>query len=220
MININKKKIKPTTRYATHKLVKATNQYVEEEEDRLTNLPEPLKVHILSLLRLKQAIRTSALSKSWISLWTLIPNLDIDPYGSVTYKEGDFNEIVTKILDCRDKSVKLNKVTLHHYVSSSSKIWKTVFGYALSNGVKELIASIGSFENGGAWPDCLHDHTGLDSLTRLKLKSDTKISCRFLGQSSRSFKNLTNLYLRGAIITNNADSFSGFLALEKLTLCR
>ncbi|XP_047084789.1 uncharacterized protein LOC124696050 [Lolium rigidum] len=40
------------------------------EEDRITTLPEALRLHILALLPLKSAIRTGALSTQWRALWT------------------------------------------------------------------------------------------------------------------------------------------------------
>ncbi|KAK1681032.1 hypothetical protein QYE76_041880 [Lolium multiflorum] len=42
----------------------------EAEEDRITTLPEALRLHILALLPLKSAIRTGALSTQWRALWT------------------------------------------------------------------------------------------------------------------------------------------------------
>nr|XP_043619847.1 F-box/FBD/LRR-repeat protein At5g56420-like [Erigeron canadensis] len=211
--NNKKKKIWPT-HYEKQELITA-DQY-SDEEDRLTNLPEPMKLHILSLLSLKQAIQTSALSKSWVSSWTSIPVLTLNSGFFFTCSLCDFDKIVTKVLACRDKSVKLNKLTFSRGGISTIKILKTVFSYALSNGVKQVRALIKGSRN-GSWPDCLHN-TSSDSLTRLKLISCSEIRCQFLGHRLALFKNLTNLYLENAIIMDDPDAFSGFLALEKLTL--
>ncbi|KAJ1703577.1 hypothetical protein LUZ63_003356 [Rhynchospora breviuscula] len=46
--------------------------------DRISALPEELKVSILSLLTITDAVRTSVLSRSWCRLWTFLPGLRID----------------------------------------------------------------------------------------------------------------------------------------------
>lgn len=56
-----------------------------------------------------------------------------------------------------------------------------------------------------------------DSLVSLRLQSEKNARCSYLGPLSRSFRNLTDLYLKYVIITDQ-DSFSGFPVLNKLTL--
>ncbi|KAJ4798979.1 F-box/RNI-like superfamily protein [Rhynchospora pubera] len=46
--------------------------------DRISALPEEIKVSILSLLSITDAVRTSVLSRSWCRLWTFLPGLHID----------------------------------------------------------------------------------------------------------------------------------------------
>ncbi|CAL9243411.1 unnamed protein product, partial [Arabidopsis halleri] len=47
------------------------------EEDRISQLPDPLICHILSHLLPKEAITTSVLSTRWRSLWLWVPNLEL-----------------------------------------------------------------------------------------------------------------------------------------------
>ncbi|THF93990.1 hypothetical protein TEA_028463 [Camellia sinensis var. sinensis] len=46
-----------------------------EEEDRISNLPDSLLIHILSFLETRYAIRCSILSTKWRNLWASVPNL-------------------------------------------------------------------------------------------------------------------------------------------------
>lgn len=45
------------------------------EEDRFSDLPDAIILHILSFSDTKDAIRTGTLSKRWLYLWTSVPNL-------------------------------------------------------------------------------------------------------------------------------------------------
>ncbi|CAN7006662.1 unnamed protein product [Brassica rapa subsp. trilocularis] len=56
--------------------------------DRLTSLPDELLCHILSFLPTKSAVVTSALSKRWLNLWKLNPNLDIDDSVFIHAEDG------------------------------------------------------------------------------------------------------------------------------------
>ncbi|GAU27396.1 hypothetical protein TSUD_356310 [Trifolium subterraneum] len=50
---------------------------MEQEEDRLSNLPKIILHNILSRLPEKDAARTSVLSKAWLEIWYTFPNLSI-----------------------------------------------------------------------------------------------------------------------------------------------
>ncbi|KAL2331267.1 hypothetical protein Fmac_018848 [Flemingia macrophylla] len=53
-------------------------QKINENEDMMNKLPEPLISRILSLLPTKDAVRTSVLSKKWVFRWTFITKLALD----------------------------------------------------------------------------------------------------------------------------------------------
>ncbi|KAJ1692414.1 hypothetical protein LUZ63_009112 [Rhynchospora breviuscula] len=50
------------------------------EVDRISFLPEEIKISILSRLQVKDAIRTSALARSWRDVYTLLPSLRLGCY--------------------------------------------------------------------------------------------------------------------------------------------
>lgn len=47
--------------------------------DRISALPQDIKVTILSCLGIKEAVRTSILARSWRHLWTFLPGLELYP---------------------------------------------------------------------------------------------------------------------------------------------
>ncbi|XP_024972927.1 F-box/FBD/LRR-repeat protein At2g04230-like [Cynara cardunculus var. scolymus] len=183
------------------------------EEDRLNDLPKSLHRHILSLLHTKDAVQTSMISKSWLRLWTSIPVLHLN---SCNFRYVvNFDKFVNSVLRYRDESAELNTLTFSRRGACSAKIVKEVVDYAFSHGVNHLELFIKRFKN-DSLPVC--EQTSSDSLKTLKLKIHSYVSCPLL---SGSFKNLTFLYLKGAIIKNH-QPFSGFPMLEKLVLkdCR
>ncbi|KAJ3700862.1 hypothetical protein LUZ61_004567 [Rhynchospora tenuis] len=82
---------------------------MEEVVDRISFLPEELKISILSRLELQDAIRTSALSRSWRRIWTLLPSLRLG-VGCTRDLFGDDNN------DGPVRSTWIERV--HHLVSS------------------------------------------------------------------------------------------------------
>ncbi|KAK1372304.1 F-box domain-containing protein [Heracleum sosnowskyi] len=61
----------------------------DDRVDLLSNLPDHLLIHILSLVDIKTARRTSILSKRWTGLWTDLMDLDFDDFettATIEYK--------------------------------------------------------------------------------------------------------------------------------------
>ncbi|KAL4563257.1 hypothetical protein LXL04_027297 [Taraxacum kok-saghyz] len=181
-------------------------------EDRLTNLPEDLKLCILSSLDTKHAVLTSILSKSWLPLWTRIPVLEFN-YFAFRQLPG-FQDFVKQLLCLRDQTAKLQRLSLTGIGTCDVKFIKNFLDYAFNHSVEELEVKICQICKYHSWPVYLN--TFCDSLKSLKLQSVIEMSCPFLGAISR-FKNLRVLYLQRALITN-LEPFLGFPVLEKLTL--
>ncbi|KAJ9540304.1 hypothetical protein OSB04_026810 [Centaurea solstitialis] len=196
-----------------------TNMKEEEDknrarmEDRLENLPESLQFHILTLLNTKKAVQISMLSKQWLSIWTSKPVLHLN--SSDFRWLDDFDNFVNHVLRHRDHSAELNTLTFTRRGYSSRNFVKEVLEYAISHGVNHLTLLIERFENDYNWDvnNCLH--TSSNSLKTLKLKTQSHTRPVLSG----SFKNLTILYLKRAIIVKDHEPFLlGFPMLEKLVL--
>lgn len=109
-------------------------------EDRISQLPEALRLHILSLLPTKSAVATSALSKQWRSLWKLVPRLDLNDFAYEFNPNGydAFSETVSKVL-LSHKSPLLESLRLHFRVdkcrAADIGMW---IGIAYARRVREL----------------------------------------------------------------------------------
>ncbi|KAG7560166.1 FBD domain [Arabidopsis thaliana x Arabidopsis arenosa] len=63
--------------------------------DRISELPEALLLHILSSLPTETVIATSVLSKSWTSLWKMVPNLKFDSKYHHTFSENVCRSLIS-----------------------------------------------------------------------------------------------------------------------------
>ncbi|GJZ68382.1 F-box/LRR-repeat protein-like protein [Tanacetum coccineum] len=184
-------------------------------EDRLTSLPESLQLRILSTLDAKYVVQTSVLSKSWFPLWKSVPILRLNSYDFEN-RFSKFDKFVEKALSSQ-REMDLDTLIYKRDKVSHAMILKKVIDYAFSHNVKHLDFWVDGVE-GREWPIVLHGF--VDSLISLRLQSDEdNVRCSCLGPLSRSFRNLTDLYLKLAVITEQ-DPFSGFPMLNKLTLVR
>ncbi|XP_071738975.1 putative F-box/FBD/LRR-repeat protein At4g03220 [Rutidosis leptorrhynchoides] len=203
--------VKPADVYNAKRI--RTENSSTDNVDVFTNLPECLKLHILSLLDAKSAVRTSLLSKTWKPLWTSLPTLNFTSYDKAGSKLGIFDKFVHQSLSNRHP-VNLDRLTFTRGGVSSAKILETVFSYALSHNVKELESWIKDSRN-ESWPNCLKNSS--NSLKSLKLRSHNIVSCPLLEPQAGLFKNLAILNLTKTIISDS-QPFSRFPSLEKLTL--
>ncbi|KAL5708003.1 hypothetical protein ACHQM5_018845 [Ranunculus cassubicifolius] len=74
--------------------------------DRISNLPESIRNHIVSFLPMVDAIRTSILSKPWRNVCSSLSNFDFDQqlFDEMSDKKTSFKESVSQLIDHRDES--------------------------------------------------------------------------------------------------------------------
>ncbi|XP_059302529.1 F-box/LRR-repeat protein At3g26922-like [Lycium ferocissimum] len=111
-----------------------------EGTDQISKLPEPILDHILSFLYIKEAAKTSTLSKVWNSAWTSLSCLD---FGD-NYLHKSKN-IVDQILANRLNQkifIKRFRVNLPNYRSKAVDDWIKVL---VTCNIKELFLDVGVY---------------------------------------------------------------------------
>ncbi|XP_019085544.1 PREDICTED: FBD-associated F-box protein At3g49020-like [Camelina sativa] len=183
-------------------------------KDRISELPEALILHILSSLPTETAITTSVLSKSWKSLWKVLPNLNFD---SDYHYRDTFSENLCKSL-ISHKAPVLDSLHLRVEDESDASdvgIWT---GIAFARHVRELVLSF-PFEDEGSvrFPNVLCSCN--DTLEILKLKFSILLDL----PSRVCFKSLRELHLY-YVLFKDEESVSNLLcgcpSLEDLVLHR
>ncbi|KAL5547400.1 hypothetical protein UlMin_007087 [Ulmus minor] len=102
----------------------ARKQVQDSNVDRISNLPDSIILHILSLLPTVDVVRTSLISKRWRHLWNSVPALE---FCDVGVEQKQFYNFVNKCLEhrmigkCRlnDLGIKRFKLEMHGNGGSS-----------------------------------------------------------------------------------------------------
>jgi hypothetical protein len=192
------------------------------ESDRISCLPDHLQDHILSYLTIKEAGRTSVLSRKWRKKWSTQPDLVFDrqcvsavPSEDFSVIEGKFLRIIDHVLLLHSGPIKKFEVTDSGCdllgVNSMSDVDRWIL-HLTARSVKELVLDIWLGELYKI-PWCLFSY---QSLHRLKLSHCwLKPPTMFKG-----FNNLESLVLYHVLMTQDAfeNLISGCPQLEKLIL--
>ncbi|KAF5799080.1 putative leucine-rich repeat domain superfamily, F-box-like domain superfamily [Helianthus annuus] len=131
----------------------------EDQQDRLSSLPDVLLIYIFSFIDTKLALQSQILSKRWVNLWTLLPVLNFD-YSFLQR----FDHFIHKVLTYRNASIKLDALNIK---LTDYNTMATVFNYALVNRVSNLSIDTSDYLTKYRPIQCLN---GTDSLRKLELK--------------------------------------------------
>ncbi|XP_045796095.1 F-box/LRR-repeat protein At4g14103-like isoform X1 [Trifolium pratense] len=138
-------------------------------EDKLSDLPNCILIHILSFLNTKDAVQTCILSKRWKCIWKYIPTLTLHYSKFSTLKS--FDQFVSRVLSLRDNSILPHTFGFDRNGSINSSLLKKVANYVLSHNAKLLQLGI---DVKGDIRDILPCISSCQTLTSLKLSVSPK----------------------------------------------
>ncbi|PNX80319.1 F-box/LRR-repeat protein [Trifolium pratense] len=107
------------------------NDENEVSEDRLSDLPDSVLLHILSFLNTKHVVRTCILSTRWKHLWKRTPAVTL--YTSRFSISKQFPIFVSKILTLRDTSTALHALDLDCGGVIEPPLLKKILNYICSH---------------------------------------------------------------------------------------
>ncbi|ESQ38155.1 hypothetical protein EUTSA_v10028613mg [Eutrema salsugineum] len=197
--------------------------------DRISNLQDELLCQILSFLPTKHAALTSVLSKRWLNLWKLVPNLDIDDsvFLHPEDKKGERVEIRQSFVNFVDGVLAMqgdspiNKFSLKCITGVHPDIVNRWICNVLQRGVSDLnLFTDFSFED--TEEDMYHLPKELffcSTLVKLKLRSEHCVYW-WHGVMGSSLPMLKSLYIDSdLILCGKIDKFvSSFPVLEELRM--
>ncbi|KAJ3687971.1 hypothetical protein LUZ61_017135 [Rhynchospora tenuis] len=193
--------------------------------DRISALPEEIKISILSRLNVKYAIRTSALARSWRHLWTHLPCLrlgigcdrdllDYDNDSGDLRVTSDWIERVSNLISSLRGPLVVFKLS-HLFRTRQSPLVQNLLHLLLQKGGVETLHLSSCFEK-------VHVHLPpFHSLKVLRL-----FGCHVLLPAGfRGFNSLTNLCLDHVEISNDhlhflihtSNNLTTFMALYFVT---
>ncbi|KAL1310201.1 hypothetical protein AAHE18_17G231000 [Arachis hypogaea] len=201
------------------KRARNTNGSVSEregDEDRLSDLPDCVLIHLLEFLTTKDAVMTTLLSTRWKDLWKRVPSLRLRRTDPEFRHMTLFKKFVNKVLSFRDGSVPLHSLDFCYDGLIPPKLLIRVVKYAESHRIEQLRLNIDS--GGIELPPCLFS---IQTITWLDLSVPNGEALGLLPK----FLNMTalmSLRLRRFAFSAGdgevVDPFSGCIKLKTLVI--
>ncbi|KAF3635163.1 hypothetical protein FXO38_24751 [Capsicum annuum] len=162
--------------------------------DRLSELPEPIQLHILSFLPMRYVVRTVILCKHWQRLWTNVQELYFSTEGFFPYEK--YLAFVNRALICRG-TCKIRRLRIELYLNAlSPKDYEGWISYSATNNVEDLFLEFDTYYYEWLPPQCLYCNS---SLKTLKLWG-----CRFVPDMQIRWNTLTKLSLWFSVLRNES----------------
>ncbi|CAL5213510.1 unnamed protein product [Lathyrus oleraceus] len=188
-------------------------------EDRLSDLPECIILHILSFLTIQHAVQTCVLSTRWKHLWKRMPTLNLNSHEFMTLKI--FSVFVSKILSLRDTSTALHAVNLIRGRTIEPRLLKRFLNYVISHNTHLQQLGISVCGDIGLIFNCVSSCRALTSLT-LSVRPKWSDSTATLFPKSLNLPLLTSLDLTNFAFCGDengcAEPFLAFTKLNSLVI--
>jgi hypothetical protein len=113
----------------------------KSDTDRLSDLPDPLLLHIIQCMTTKYAVQTCVLSQIWKNLWKSLTNITLHYYD--LYNGDNFEKIVSQFLSGRDNSSPLYSISYmngcknYEIPPKTNNILVEIMEYAASHNVQQ-----------------------------------------------------------------------------------
>ncbi|GFY91758.1 hypothetical protein Acr_08g0001540 [Actinidia rufa] len=186
-----------------------------ESEDRLSTLPEELRRHIISFLPMKDAVRSSILSRKWSRICYSLPNLifEFHRFPNVESKLDRFVEFIDQMISRQDDSrIKTFKLAFWVENETFTRIKNAWITFAVQRNVENLILTT-QMGKTQSLPSCIFTSKSLKGL-HLGIH-DLKLP------TSIDLPNLKELVLMSVILADHNSTrklFSSCPALETLVM--
>ncbi|CAI8618053.1 unnamed protein product [Vicia faba] len=191
----------------------------DQNQDRLSDLPECIILHILSFLSIQHAVQTCVLSTRWKHLWKRIPTIRLNSFQFRTLKI--FSVFLSKILSLRDTSTAPHTFDLFRHRDIEPRLLKKFLNYVFYHNTH--LKHLGISVNGDTALilSCVSSCRALTSL-KLSLHPRGRDPTETLFPNSLNLPLLTSLDLTNFAFCGDesgcADPFLAFTKLNTLVL--
>ncbi|KAL2924635.1 hypothetical protein RDABS01_020801 [Bienertia sinuspersici] len=182
------------------------------DSDRISNLPEPIRRHILSFLPTRDAVRASILSSSWRELWVELPTLD---FGRFQLSRS----LTVENLPCNDQGdgARMRRESIIKKREQFYNFLDHAFGLILKLEMLSLYLPHYDLElksRVDGWLDCVVSH-----VKELKLEIGKSETPRYsLPKSVLGANSITKLELQGCELNSASLVNTQLPSLRKLSL--
>ncbi|XP_061369446.1 putative F-box/FBD/LRR-repeat protein At4g13965 [Gastrolobium bilobum] len=110
--------------------------FIIGDNDRLSDLPNAILLHIMSFMKIKDAVQTCILARGWKDLWKSLPNLTL--HTSDFRKPSLFSEFVSGIVSSRDGNHPLHNLDFDRHGYFKPQILTNLIRYAVLHDIQHL----------------------------------------------------------------------------------